>query len=123
MASTHMASTRMASTRTTSTHALTRLTDGSPGPIAWSSPEAKLWVASRDGDFAGFVEFSDNHYDATDARGGQLASRATLRQAQDLIEQSTRRRSTVTALAYAAVGTGVIALGALVAGFGLVTPV
>jgi hypothetical protein len=98
----------------TSTHTLARPTEDSRGPITWSSPEAKLWVASRDGDFAGFVEFADNHYEATDARGGQLASCATLRQAQDLIEQSTRRASTVTTLAYVAVGTGVIAVVNLV---------
>jgi hypothetical protein len=47
-------------------------------------------VASRDGDFARVVEFADNHYDATDARGARLASCGTLRQAQDRIEQSMR---------------------------------
>jgi hypothetical protein len=106
----------------TSTHTLARPAEETHGPLSWFSPEAKLWVASREGDFAGFVEFTDNHYDATDARGAQLASCGTLGQAQDLIEQSTRRASAVTTLAYVAVGTGAIAVSALAAGLGFVIP-
>jgi hypothetical protein len=104
----------------TSTHTLARPTDDSTEPVTWSSPEAKLWVASRDGDFAGVIEFTDNHYDATDARGGRLASSATLRQAQDLVEQSTRRASIVKPLAYVAVGTGAMAVSALAVGLGFI---
>lgn len=106
----------------TSTHTLARPTEDSVGPLTWSSPEAKLWVASREGDFAGFVEFTDNHYDATDARGGQLASCGTLGQAQDLVEQSMRRASAGTILASVAVATGIVAVSALALGLGFINP-
>ncbi|KJC64284.1 hypothetical protein SAMN06295879_0107 [Agreia bicolorata] len=104
----------------TSTPALARPTDDSTGPLTWLSPEAALWVASRRGDFVGFVELTDGHFDVTDARGAHVASCGTLRQAQDLVEHSTRRASAVKTLAYVAVGTGAVAVSALAVGLGIV---
>jgi hypothetical protein len=108
----------------TSTHTLIRHNDetagGVAGPLTWLSPEAKLWVASRDGDFAGFVEFTDGHYDVTDARGAHVASCGTLHQAQDAVELSVRRASTLTTLAYVAVGAGAVAVSAFAVGLGLI---
>lgn len=109
----------------TSTHTLIRQADetaqATTGALTWLSPEAKLWVASRDGDFAGFVEFADGHYDVTDARGGHIASCATLRQAQDAVERSVRRASTLSTLAYVAVATGAVAISVFAMGLGLIT--
>lgn len=108
----------------TSTHTLIRPAEeksvNAPGPLMWLSPEAKLWVASRDGDFAGFVEFTDGHYSVTDARGATIASCGTLSQAQDVVELSMRRASTLRTLAYVAVGTGAVAVSALAIGLGMI---
>ncbi|MFB2554384.1 hypothetical protein [Herbiconiux liangxiaofengii] len=52
------------------------------GDLVWGSPESKLWVASRDGEFAGFVEFVDGHYATVDGTGQSLPPRATLAEAK-----------------------------------------
>lgn len=55
-------------------------------PLRWSSPEAKLWVATREGEFAGFVEFREGHYVVSDGAGRELAPRATLREAKGALD-------------------------------------
>ena len=88
--------------------------------VSWLSPEAKLWVASRDGEFGGFVEFVDGHYEVTDARGHQLEPRGTLREAKELIGGPAPRAGAPLALVYLAVGTGATAVSFLAVGLGLI---
>lgn len=55
-------------------------------PISWKAPEPGLWVASRGDDYAGFVEYSDGYFVATDYRGVVQGSRRTLQGAKrDLV--------------------------------------
>ncbi|KJC64273.1 hypothetical protein SAMN06295879_0122 [Agreia bicolorata] len=90
------------------------------GLFTWLSPGTTLWVASCEGNFAGFVEFTDGCYSATDARGALIASYSTLGQAQNAVERATQRTSTTTMLVYVAVGTGAIALSAFAIGLSLI---
>ena len=89
-------------------------------PVTWSMPEAKLWVAEQGGEFAGFVEFCDGHYEATDARGARLDSRGTLAQAKSLIAEPTGRATVSTTLVYLAIGAGATALSVLALGLGVI---
>jgi hypothetical protein len=89
-------------------------------PVTWSMPETKFWVAERGGEFAGFVEFRDGHYEATDARGARLDSRGTLAQAKALIAEPTSRPAVSTTLVYLAVGAGATALSVLAVGLSFI---
>jgi hypothetical protein len=85
--------------------------------VRWTSPEAKLWVATRGADFAGFVEFREGHYVVTDGRGAQLDDCATLREAKALIVRADEPAKLPAALTYVAVVTGGVAV--IVFGAGL----
>ncbi|PRY64628.1 hypothetical protein B0I08_11212 [Glaciihabitans tibetensis] len=87
--------------------------------LRWASPEAKLWVASRGGDFAGFVEFREGHYEVTDGRGAQLASCATLRDAKAMIARPEQWTLLAHPLAYAAIVTGGVTVSVVCASFGI----
>ncbi len=54
-------------------------------PLQWTSPEAKLWVATRAGEFAGFVEFGEGHYRVTDGLGAAIGTAATLLDAKRVL--------------------------------------
>jgi hypothetical protein len=84
--------------------------------IRWASPEAKLWVATRGADFAGYVEFREGHYEVTDGRGAQFDARATLREAQALIVRQYEPAVLPARLTYIAVVTGGVAVAVFGAG-------
>jgi hypothetical protein len=109
-----------AGTRTaagTGTSTATGTSTGTDVPeVRWTSPEAKLWVATRGADFAGFVEFREGHYVVTDGRGAQLDDCATLREAKALITRADEPAKLPAALTYIAVVTGGVAVTVFGAG-------
>jgi hypothetical protein len=48
----------------------------------WVSPEAKLWVASRNGEYAGMVEYTEGHFAAHDHAGRSRGTHSSLPAAQ-----------------------------------------
>lgn len=109
----------------TATHSLAKHSAAAPSvrdavEVRWASPEAKLWVATRGSDFAGFVEFSDGHYEVTDGRGVQLAACATLREAKASIALPHELPTRPMTLVYVAVATGGLALSLFLASLAIV---
>ncbi|WP_378145006.1 hypothetical protein ACFJGV_16125 [Cnuibacter sp. UC19_7] len=92
---------------------------GSLVEVDWLSPEPKLWVGSRGGEFAGMVEFSNGHFLATDRIGASLGAHPTL----DLAKQRVAAPPHVvrSVLAQAAVVAGVIASAVALMSLSLVT--
>jgi len=87
-------------------------------PLSWSSPAAALWVASRTGDFAGFVEFRNGHFEVTDGLGGRLPSCATL---QDARASLTTPRPPAPAERSASPVRSAVAVGLVGAGLSILT--
>ena len=56
-----------------------------PPAVGWSSPEADLWVANRDGEYAGMVEAVSGTFVARDSRGRNLGNEASLVAAKLLV--------------------------------------
>jgi len=52
------------------------------GSLSWSSPESRLWVAMLDGEYAGFVEFTEGHYAVSNSVGAHTKTFGTLREAK-----------------------------------------
>ncbi|MGA1836945.1 hypothetical protein VD659_08425 [Herbiconiux sp. 11R-BC] len=71
-------------------------------PLQWNSPEAKLWVATRAGEFAGFVEFGEGHYRVTDGLGAEIGTAATLRDAKSVLTPGSAPHPAAVAVAGAA---------------------
>lgn len=59
-----------------------------PSGLMWSSPEANLWVANRDGEYAGMVEFADGHFVARDSTGHILGTEVTVVTAKLLVRDN-----------------------------------
>ena len=55
-------------------------------PLVWTSPGPELWVATRSGEFAGFVERSNGLYVVTDELGRTLSPAATLQKAKSTLD-------------------------------------
>lgn len=87
--------------------------------VEWLSPEPKLWVGSRQGEFAGMVEFSNGHFLATDRIGASLGAHPTLDLAKQRVAEPPRVVRPV--LAQAAVVAGVIASAVALMSLSLVT--
>ncbi|AXH36862.1 hypothetical protein DVJ78_16895 [Humibacter sp. BT305] len=87
--------------------------------VEWLSPEPKLWVGSRGGEFAGMVEFSNGHFLATDRVGASLGAHPTLDVAKQRVAEPPRVMRPV--LAQAAVVAGVIASAVALMSLSLVT--
>jgi hypothetical protein len=87
--------------------------------VDWLSPEPKLWVGSRGGEFAGMVEFSNGHFLATDRIGASLGAHPTLDLAKQRVAEPPRVVRSV--LAQAAVVAGVIASAVALMSLSLVT--
>lgn len=68
---------------TTSTH--------SPKPLSWKQADDSVYVATRDGEYAGFVESEDTAHVAYDNHGTDLGSFDTLGDARRALEGSPRR--------------------------------
>jgi hypothetical protein len=60
----------------------------SSDPLTWKQADTDVHVATRDGEFAGFVEFDGTAYPVRDARGSDLGTYATLDAAQTALESA-----------------------------------
>jgi hypothetical protein len=57
-------------------------------PLTWKQADLDVHVATRDGEFAGFVEFDGTGHLVRDARGADLGSFTDLDDAQQALEFS-----------------------------------
>lgn len=53
--------------------------------LLWTTPDADLWVANRDGEYAGLVEFTDGHFIARDSTGHILGTEVSVAAAKLLV--------------------------------------
>lgn len=60
--------------------------------LTWSNPESQLWIANRDGEYAGMVEYADGHFLASGSRGEDLGSFSDRTQAMDAVRLGIARR-------------------------------
>lgn len=58
--------------------------------LSWTTPEPKLWVAQRDGEFAGMIDFTAGQYVTTGPTGIRLGIFGDLSQAQDAVGAGQR---------------------------------
>jgi hypothetical protein len=54
--------------------------------IAWNSPEPKLWVGNRSGEYAGMVEYTAGHFVATGPFGERFGSYSDVAQAMAAVD-------------------------------------
>lgn len=66
-------------------------TTHSPLPLSWKQADANVYVATRDGEFAGFVELAGAKHVAHDSHGADLGAFTTLGDARRALEGSPRR--------------------------------
>ncbi|MET0989119.1 MAG: hypothetical protein ABWY54_00580 [Glaciihabitans sp.] len=59
-----------------------------PPTVGWSSPETNLWVANRDGEYAGMVELVDELFLARDSTGHVLGTENSLVAAKLLVRSN-----------------------------------
>ncbi|WP_066043929.1 hypothetical protein [Herbiconiux solani] len=79
--------------------------------LTWSEPETKLWVASRDGEYAGMIEYLAGHFVATGATGHDLGSYSSLDSAMASVDLgASRRRLPEGVLSNVAIVSAVVAL-------------
>ncbi|WEK62005.1 MAG: hypothetical protein P0Y60_04390 [Candidatus Microbacterium colombiense] len=63
-------------------------------PLTWKQADADVHVATRAGEFAGFVEFDGTAHLVRDERGTDLGSFETLDRARSALESTQRARLT-----------------------------
>ena len=79
--------------------------------VTWASPEAKLWVGSRRGEYAGMIEYTQGHFVVSGPTGRRLGSCSDLAQAMAVAEQGARHsRLSETLLSNVALASAVMAL-------------
>lgn len=61
-----------------------------PLNISWTSPDANLWVATIDGDYAGMIEFKDGHFVVQSHAGEQVATCTSIPAAQSALATHAR---------------------------------
>ncbi|GGM39678.1 hypothetical protein [Microbacterium saperdae] len=61
-------------------------------PLTWKQADADVHVATRNGEFAGFVEFDGSAHLVRDERGTDLGSFETLGDAQSALEDTHESR-------------------------------
>jgi hypothetical protein len=59
----------------------------SPAQISWATPDANLWVATVDSDYAGMIEFADGHFVVRGMKNDTIAVSATIPAAKDAFAQ------------------------------------
>jgi len=64
-----------------------------PEPLSWKQADDDVYVATRDGEFAGFVENDGSAHVVHDSRGADLGSFDTLDDARRALEGAARGRS------------------------------
>lgn len=62
-------------------------------PLTWKQADADVYVATRNGEFAGFVEFDGSAHLVRDERGTELGSFDTLDDAQGALENVSASRT------------------------------
>ncbi|CAH0224140.1 MULTISPECIES: hypothetical protein [Microbacterium] len=62
-------------------------------PLTWKQADTDVHVATRGGEFAGFVEFDGTAHVARDQRGDDLGSFESLDAARDALESANAPRS------------------------------
>lgn len=88
------------------------------GVVQWSTPEAKLWVGMRSGEYAGMIEYAEGHFVVSGPTGGRLGSHSDLAQAMKAVETGAAKlRVTEAFLSNMALASAVVALS--VAGMSL----
>ena len=60
--------------------------------IIWATPEAKLWIATREGEYAGMVEYAEGHFVASGPIGDDLGSFSDVAQAQAAVARGVALR-------------------------------
>ncbi|WEO77844.1 hypothetical protein BJQ94_02010 [Cryobacterium sp. SO2] len=106
---------------TTALQAPVRPSDTVDGRLSWASPADGLWVASRSGDFAGFVELRNGRFEVTDGLGARRPGCGTLHEARAALAEPRRtgpagtpvRSHLTSGLVGAALSLATIALGFL----------
>lgn len=63
-----------------------------PEDLTWKQADDDVYVATRDGEFAGFVEIADAGHVVRDSHGTELGEFASLADARRALEGATRRR-------------------------------
>ncbi|WP_291056933.1 hypothetical protein [Herbiconiux sp.] len=61
-------------------------------PLSWTNPESQLWIANRQGEYAGMVEYADGHFLASGSRGEDFGSFSDRTQAMEAVRLATARR-------------------------------
>lgn len=64
-----------------------------PEPLSWKQADDDVHVATRAGEFAGFVESNGAAHLVHDSRGTELGSFDSLEDARDALEGAVRRRA------------------------------
>ncbi|WP_307361437.1 hypothetical protein [Microbacterium murale] len=67
------------------------ITTHSQAPLSWKQADDNVHVATRDGEFAGFVEFAGTAHVVHDSHGNELGAFATLSDARRALDGSPRR--------------------------------
>lgn len=67
-------------------------TEHPPSPLMWKQADDDVHVATRDGEFAGFVEVYGSTHVVRDNYGAELGSFRTLTDARHALEGTSRRR-------------------------------
>ena len=62
-----------------------------PIPLTWKQADDNVHVATRDGEFAGFVESNGTAYMVHDSRGTDLGTFGSLPEARRVLDRSPRR--------------------------------
>ncbi len=65
----------------------------SPTPLSWKQADDNVHVATRDGEFAGFVEFDGTKHLTHDSHGTELGAFVTLADARRALDGTPRRNS------------------------------
>jgi len=75
--------------------------------LEWREPEPKLWVALRDGDSIGTVEFHDGCFVTFNRGGAEITTSSSLPAAKAVLSD---HRGRAVPLSYVAVVTGIVAI-------------
>ncbi|MCS5713444.1 hypothetical protein NVV95_02625 [Herbiconiux sp. CPCC 205716] len=80
-------------------------------PLSWATPESKLWIASRSGEYAGMIEYTEGHFLATGSTGFDLGGFSDLGQAMSAVDRGPiAGRLPVGVLSNVAIVSAVVAL-------------
>ena len=65
---------------------------GTESVIEWTSPDAELWVANADGEYAGMVEFIDGRFEVRNAIAGSVGAATSIPEARAMLEDHVHGR-------------------------------